>query len=153
MSSFGAAAGFGPIRGGALTDRLSWRWCSWINIPVGAVAVLIVFIFLKLEDTDNTDRKLSVKKKLQHLDPFGVCLLLGSVCCIVLALQWGGSKFLWRSAKIISLFIGYGLLGVFKNIIDIRAIATIGLFIHEVIAKYGECFLIQDGAPSYNTWQ
>ena len=120
VSSFGAAAGFGPIMGGALTDRLSWRWCFWINVPVGAVAALIVFIFLKLEDTDNTDRKLSVKKKLQHLDPFGVCLLLGAVCCIVLSLQWGGSRFPWRSAKIIGLFIGSGLLGVFFFVFEWR---------------------------------
>ena len=41
VSSFGAAAGFGPIMEGALTDRLSWRWCFWINVPVGIVCASV----------------------------------------------------------------------------------------------------------------
>ncbi len=112
VSSFGVAACFGPIMGGALTDRVSWRWCFWINVPIGAFVAVVVVVLLKLEGTDNTDRRLALKEKLQRLDPFGACLLIASVCCLVLALQWGGSTLPWGSARIVGLLIGFGLLGI-----------------------------------------
>lgn len=112
VSSFGVAACFGPIMGGALTDRVSWRWCFWINVPLGACVAGIIVVLLKLKGIDNTDRRLALKEKLQRLDPFGAGLLIASVCCLVLALQWGGSTLPWRSAKIIGLLIGFVLLGI-----------------------------------------
>ncbi|KAL8811092.1 MAG: hypothetical protein Q9223_007606, partial [Gallowayella weberi] len=55
VSSFGAAACFGPIMGGALTDRASWRWCFWLNVPVGGGVVIVIILFLKLEGTGNAE--------------------------------------------------------------------------------------------------
>lgn len=112
VSSFGAAACFGPIMGGALTDRVSWRWCFWINLPVGAVVAGIIVLVLRLEGVEDGERALPLGKKLRRLDPVGACLLIASVCCLVLALQWGGSILPWRSAKVIGLLVGFGLLGI-----------------------------------------
>ena len=121
VSSFGAAACFGPIMGGALTDHASWRWCFWINVPIGGVVAVIVVAFLKLDGTDNAERRLPIMKKLQHLDPLGAALLIGSVCCLALALQWGGATLKWRSAKVIGLFVGFGLLGIAFFIFEWKA--------------------------------
>jgi DHA2 family multidrug resistance protein len=41
---------FGPVLGGYLTDTLSWRWCFYINLPVGIVATLGVWIFMARRD-------------------------------------------------------------------------------------------------------
>lgn len=113
VSSFGVAACFGPIVGGALTDHVTWRWCFWINLPIGVVVAAVISVLLKLgKVVNNADRRLPLKDKLQHLDPFGAIILIASVSCLVLALQWGGSSMPWRSAKVIGLFLGFGLLGL-----------------------------------------
>ena len=49
-------------------------------------------------------------EKMTLLDPVGVVLLLGSVCCLFLALQWGGTKYSWGSGQCIGLFIGFAFL-------------------------------------------
>lgn len=53
---------------------------------------------------------LALRDKLKRLDPAGVVLLLGSVSCLLVALQWGGDKYPWHSSQVIGLFIGFGLL-------------------------------------------
>ncbi|HZB34036.1 MAG TPA: DHA2 family efflux MFS transporter permease subunit [Streptosporangiaceae bacterium] len=39
----GVAVSFGPIVGGAITQTLSWHWIFWLNVPVGAVVILLGF--------------------------------------------------------------------------------------------------------------
>src|SRR2546426_8057232 len=41
---FGLASVVGPTVGGYLTDNLSWRWVFYVNVPVGALAVAVVFL-------------------------------------------------------------------------------------------------------------
>src|SRR5437870_8159053 len=43
---FGIASVVGPVIGGYLTDNLSWRWVFYVNVPVGILAIVAVFLTL-----------------------------------------------------------------------------------------------------------
>ncbi|MCJ1261325.1 hypothetical protein MMC22_001189 [Lobaria immixta] len=99
----------GPLVGGVLTSRASWQWCFWINLPVGAITAAVVGIFLKPPRLQ-TGPKRSLQQKMRQFDWFGTLAFVPSILCLLLALQWGGSKFAWGNARIIVLFILFGAL-------------------------------------------
>ncbi|PYH98111.1 permease of the major facilitator superfamily [Aspergillus ellipticus CBS 707.79] len=108
----------GPVIGGAFTTRGIWRWCFWINVPIGAMTLLLLLLALRIRGTKNANRTLPLKQKLAHMDPLGCIVFMGAICCLLLALQWGGQTKPWHSATIIGLFIGFGLLAIVFAVIQ-----------------------------------
>ncbi|KAL5346590.1 hypothetical protein ACLOAV_008297 [Pseudogymnoascus australis] len=108
-ASYGISAVIGPLLGGVFTEKLSWRWCFYINLPVGGVAAAILILFFKLP-AHVKPAEATFKEKMLQLDPSGIVIILGAVICYVLALQWGGATLPWSDSKIIGLFIGFALL-------------------------------------------
>lgn len=49
MSMFGIAVLVGPLLGGALTQRVSWRWVFYINLPIGAATAAVLIIFCECD--------------------------------------------------------------------------------------------------------
>ncbi|TVY20793.1 Efflux pump mlcE [Lachnellula arida] len=98
-----------PIIGGALTERASWRWCFYINLPAGGVT-LAVLAFVRIpENRERTqEKKLTFGEKINRLDPIGFTLFAPTCVMLLIALQWGGSTHPWNSSTIIGLFIGSG---------------------------------------------
>ncbi|CAH0021576.1 unnamed protein product [Clonostachys rhizophaga] len=108
MSSvFAISSIIGPVIAGALTQSATWRWCFWINLPIGGVGVAIVFIFLHVKPARTESAPLT--EKLRSFDLLGFFLFAGSITMLLLALQWGGGVHAWSSSVIIGLFVGAGV--------------------------------------------
>jgi Fungal trichothecene efflux pump (TRI12) len=90
------------------TDHVTWRWCFYINLPIGGVTIIGIALFL--QNPERLENNKTVRERLKQLDFFGAFFLIPGVVCLLLALQWGGTQYAWNSATIIGLFCGFGAL-------------------------------------------
>ncbi|PVH78622.1 MFS general substrate transporter [Cadophora sp. DSE1049] len=107
-SMFSISNVVGPILGGAFTQHATWRWCFYINLPLGAITAVILVFFFSPHERATT--KQSIFQKVKHLDLPGLVLFIPAVVMVLLAVQWGGTTHAWKSATIIGLFVGFGVL-------------------------------------------
>ncbi|KAJ6784155.1 hypothetical protein PWT90_04185 [Aphanocladium album] len=108
-ATYGVAAVCGPLIGGGLTKAASWRWCFYINLPVGGLAAAVIFLTFKAPKAA-TVVQATLKEKLLHMDPIATVLTMGALICILLALQYGGVTHAWNSSMVIGLLVGFAVL-------------------------------------------
>ena len=98
------AYAIGPLLGGLLTTKASWRWCFAINPIIGLPTFIAAAIILGGLKTPERKPQ-SFLRKLLRLDWLGFTALLPGVVCLLVAMQWGGTRYAWSSAHIIVLLI------------------------------------------------
>lgn len=101
----------GPFIGGLIVDSSSgWRWVFWLNLPIGGVALVLLYVFLKV--TWNKDT--SYVSRLTSIDWVGNFILIGSTSSVLIALSWAGAVYTWSSYQIlVPLVVGLAGLACF----------------------------------------
>ncbi|MDB5052897.1 MAG: family major facilitator transporter [Bacilli bacterium] len=99
---FGLSSVLGPLAGAFFTDYVNWRWCFYINLPLGVISFILIYIAYHQSKADA-----SVKRKIDWL---GTILMTGAVVSLMFGLELGGKEYGWSSWQIYSLFIGFVVL-------------------------------------------
>lgn len=103
-----------PLVGGALTQSLGWRWCFWINLPIGAVTLFLTMWCLYDIPKPAAIVEMTLKQKLSQLDLVSNLVFLPSLTSLFLALSWAGTKYSWSDGRVIGCLVAFAmLLGVF----------------------------------------
>ncbi|KAM9879568.1 major facilitator superfamily transporter [Verticillium dahliae] len=109
--SYGVASVLGPLLGGLFSDHATWRWCFYMNLPIGAVSVLIIVFFFHAPAAAKPVEA-TRREKLLQMDPIGVALVMAAIICYILCLQYAGQTEAWNSSTVIGLLVGFILLYV-----------------------------------------
>lgn len=101
-SVFAVGSVVGPLIGGFFTEQLSWRWIFIINVPIGAIALVITSVALRIP----------VQRRDHAVDWLGSALLTTSVTCLILLLSWSSEEYGWTSSLSVALGAAAALVGI-----------------------------------------
>ncbi|WIG59893.1 MAG: putative MFS-type transporter [Ktedonobacterales bacterium] len=111
IAVFGLATIIGPLLGGWITDNWGWRWTFYVNMPVGAFALIVAGLTIPG----------MIQRRAHRIDFLGSAALIGWSVPLLLALSLGGDQYAWNSWQIISLFATAAVVLVLFIIIELRA--------------------------------
>jgi EmrB/QacA subfamily drug resistance transporter len=98
--TFAAASIAGPAVGGFIVDNTTWRWIFYINLPVGALALLVISLTMPRR-----------RERREHsIDWFGAGLLSAGTAALLLGLVWGGREYPWGSVQVVGALVSAAVL-------------------------------------------
>lgn len=133
----------GPLVGGALAEAGAWRWLFYLNLPVCAISLGLVLVFMRLPTPPGT-----LKKKLAAIDWVGNILVVGASTALVIGLTWGGVRHPWSDARVlVPLILGLVGLAVFF-VVEVFVVPTAKAMVprqllnnRTTVSGYGQVFL------------
>lgn len=108
---FGISAVAGPLIGGFFTDTAHWRWCFWINVPIGIIAFVLAWKFMTLP----------TRKSSARIDWAGIMFMVLGTAGLVLVTDLGGDQLAWDSPAMIAMIAGTVLSIVALVLVERRA--------------------------------
>ncbi|PKX99683.1 MDR family MFS transporter [Aspergillus novofumigatus IBT 16806] len=97
MGTFALGTFIGPVLGGAIVTKTTWRWVFYINLPVAGIALVLVALFLRVK----WNREGTLKDRLARVDFSGNMILSAAIVAILIALTRGGTTYTWSSWHIL----------------------------------------------------
>ncbi|HLZ38223.1 MAG TPA: MDR family MFS transporter [Mycobacteriales bacterium] len=108
---FGVSSVAGPLLGGFFTDGPGWRWIFYINVPIGAAALVVTSAVLKMP----------VVRRQHRIDYLGASLIVGGVAALLLYLDWAGKQYGWTAPFPVALLVAAGALAILFVLVELRA--------------------------------
>jgi EmrB/QacA subfamily drug resistance transporter len=109
---FGLSSVAGPLLGGWLTDGPGWRWIFYINLPIGAAALVATSWALK---------SMKTVRRQHTIDYLGAALIVASVSSVLLYLDWRGRDFGWTDGYALLLLFGGVALAALFVLVEVRS--------------------------------
>ena len=95
-ATFAAASIIGPAVGGFIVDNTTWRWIFYVNLPVGGLALLVIWLTMPRR----RDRVVS-----HSIDWLGALVLALGTTALLLGLVWAGRQYAWGSPHVVGALV------------------------------------------------
>src|SRR5947209_6963392 len=92
---FAASSIIGPAVGGFIVDNASWRWVFLVNLPIGGLALVVIWITMPR----------SAPQTAHSIDWLGAGLLAAGIGALLMGLVWGGKEYAWTSGHVIGALV------------------------------------------------
>lgn len=99
-----------PLLGGAIVQSIGWRWCFYINAPLGAATLALTTCCFSDPPKPSSIARMGLKQKITQLDLTSNLLFIPALTSLFLAFSWAGTKYSWTSGPVIAPLITFTIL-------------------------------------------